>query len=95
MQGDVSGAVQHINVIEARRGRDAVNFRLQLGNFVVQVLTVVCVERVVRRLNGQFAHTLQHVRDFNHRAFGRGSHRLTIACVADRLVQTVDLGCHA
>ena len=49
---------------------DANDFLLQLLEFQVKVTTLLTGVGIVNRLDGQLAHSLEHVRHFHRRALG-------------------------
>ena len=76
--------LQQIDVVELRVGRDVADLADQGGHFLLQVDAIVIAQRSVGRLHGQFPHTLQHVRDLVHAAFGGLRQGDAVIGVADR-----------
>ena len=68
-----------------------VDFHRQLINFQLNHISVSWTIGAIRRLNGQFAHTLKDIGNFNHSPLSRIDHRLPIRGVTNGHTHTLNV----
>src|SRR6185369_11406945 len=84
-------AVENLLAVERRLRADALDFRKTLLNFLVEGRAIRRAVARVRGLDRDLADALEVVRELAERALRRLGQRDTVARVADRLIQAVDL----
>ncbi len=89
-----TGAVQQVLGVKLGGAGDAVNFRSQLVDFLLDLGTVLGSVGTVGGLYCQFPHSLQDSVGFVQCAFSRLNEGYAVLGVAAGLVQTSDLGAH-
>ena len=89
--GDAAGAIKNVRAVPLGVLADAVDFLLQLLELAIEEAAVHGVVGVVRSLDRQLAHALQHVGDLLGRAFRRLDQRNTVVGVAHGLIEAPDL----
>src|SRR5690606_20430999 len=89
--GSGERSVEHLESIELRLRRDAIDLGDALLHLGVERRAVRWAVRRVARLHGELADTLQVVRDLLQRALGDLRERDAVVRVPNRLIHTADL----